>query len=62
MKWITKSELQRRDLEREATKILRRARRPKPPRPSTAPMSDPTGPRRYTLSDLAMLRRQGRVP
>lgn len=52
--------------ERAATQILRadcrKRQRPQRPSPAKTPASEPTLPRRYTLSDLPQLRKRGLLP
>ena len=63
--WYSPAQLRkqkRRDaLEREATRIIEAADRRKNKMPAATPAPS-TMPQRLTLADLAMLRRQGRVP
>jgi hypothetical protein len=68
-RWFTPKEREayrrRMALKREATKMIKatdRRRHIKPPSPAPPAPAAPSSPRRYTLADLAMLRRQGRVP
>ena len=74
MRWFTPKEREaywhRVTLERAGTELIRAADRPrrrtakpKPkPKPNPAPNPAPNWPRKYTLSDLATLRKLGRVP